>query len=100
MTYTPYAATTFTPAELAGLDNWVYGDSAFNRKPSADGDDSVIVVPPKFVMAVLVTAIHVLDLSRKKTWMAGTRPLAGPAMTKQGGIAGPKPRFRAGKVAA
>jgi len=31
-------------------------------------------------MAVLVTATHVYVLGRK-TWMAGTRPSAGPAMT-------------------
>jgi hypothetical protein len=31
-------------------------------------------------MAVLVTAIHVFFSNIAKTWMAGTRPSAGPAM--------------------
>jgi hypothetical protein len=32
------------------------------------------------VMAALVAAFHVFNF-RRKTWMAGTRPPAGPAMT-------------------
>ena len=50
--------------------------------PQAGGQSPLALGPGSFtVMAALVAAIHVFLRFRWKTWMAGTRPLAGPAMT-------------------
>ncbi len=61
-----------------------------NRAARREIAAASVVSPPdesqrsSIVMAVLVTAIHAIRRPRRKTWMAGTRPAAGPAMTANG----------------